>query len=250
MQIFYEHGRSARDGVCRRCKSVEQGCGICGKLSAVCEMVNRTVDGRQLGYGRQRGTGKTDIENAWSGSAELGFSCCDDRPSVGLEFGHFPGKRDKDISFSETKSGAGKGTVKTSFKDKGDLKSFFLACSAAWRRDLSVRAFWYAGAGVGIARSRCSRSEKGTITWTPHGGVAVVHNVDINDAKSRLCFLGQAFTGLGVFLNENLQLTAGYRFRYLGGNSVLEREIRGHKFVTSVKPNFIHAAEVGLTYQF
>ena len=60
--------------------------------------------------------------------------------------------------------------------------------------------------------------------------------------KKKWCFLGQAFAGFGMHLNENWQLTAGYRLRFFPQNMKED--------MLCVKLNTLHAAEVGLTYQF
>ena len=66
--------------------------------------------------------------------------------------------------------------------------------------------FWYGGVGVGVVR------------------VSVTADVSLGgdklaDAgvKSRN-FLGQGFTGFGWCLNDNWQLTIGYRLRWMPGN--------------------------------
>jgi hypothetical protein len=55
-----------------------------------------------------------------------------------------------------------------------------------------------------------------------------------------------------MYLNENWQLTAGYRLRYVPGSFRWDEsdDASGLKIGWSAKQDMIHAAEVGLTYQF
>ena len=59
-------------------------------------------------------------------------------------------------------------------------------------------------------------------------------------------FLGQGFTGL----NDNWQLTVGCRLRYLSGNVTWSFGGGADVVKLKMKQDLIHAAEVGLTYQF
>ena len=63
-------------------------------------------------------------------------------------------------------------------------------------------------------------------------------------------FLGQGFTGLGLCLNDNWQLTVGYRLRYLSGNATWKMVIGADGMELKMKRNLSHAAEVGVMYRF
>ena len=62
-------------------------------------------------------------------------------------------------------------------------------------------------------------------------------------------FLGQGFTGLGLCLNDNWQLTIGYRLRYLS-EKVTWRFGDADAAEFKMKQNLSHAAEVGVMYRF
>ena len=62
-------------------------------------------------------------------------------------------------------------------------------------------------------------------------------------------FLGQGFTGLGLCLNDNWQLTIGYRLRYLS-EKVTWRMGDADVAEFKMKQNLSHAAEVGITYRW
>ena len=70
------------------------------------------------------------------------------------------------------------------------------------------------------------------------------------DFKAKWRLLTQAFAGFGVYLNENWSLTAGYRLRYLAGDVDGSKKWGGYRWDWKVKQNLLHAAEIGLTYQF
>ena len=191
---------------------------------------------------------KKSIKNAWSGSAELGMSC-DDRFFVGLELGYFTGKM-KDIA-GGCSILAGANRVDMKWKGNGGIENYFGACNVTLRHDLNDRAFLYGGVGAGIARSRIHGNFKVSLLFTPVGGVAFTRQEGGDCGKSKWRFLGQAFAGLGVYLNESWQLTAGYRLRYVPGSfEWCETLESGQKWSWKVKQDIIHAAEVGLTYQF
>ncbi len=142
------------------------------------------------------GSPKKSIKNAWSGSGEFGVSCFDDRVSVGLELGYFTGKATFELS-----SGADKVIFPAEFGNT------FGACNVMLRHSFGERGFWYGGVGAGIARVSMDAD--------------AVINPDDPDPVMLRCgakacsFLGQGFTGLGWYLNDNWQLTVGYRLRYL-----------------------------------
>ncbi len=205
---------------------------------------------------------KDSIKSAWSGSGEFGVSCHDDRVFVGLELGYFTGKMKVERNYDPVPhvvvpAGAsplmpGGGTIDlTKVFGDGKISNFFGACNVTLRHDLNDRAFLYGGAGAGIARSRIHGNVKMSMLFTPAGGVAFTRQEGGDCGKSKWRFLGQAFAGLGVYLNESWQLTAGYRLRYVPGSfEWCETLESGQKWSWKVKQDIIHAAEVGLTYQF
>ena len=190
-----------------------------------------------------------NIKNAWSGSVEFGQSY-DDRVFVGLELGYFTGKA-KNFMGRNYIAGA-LGRVDTTWKANGKIGNYFGACNITLRQDVGARGFLYGGIGAGIARSKLSVDVDETVTVTIPPAPAVVVNVPLKISKSKWRFLGQAFAGFGVYLNENWQLTAGYRLRYLPGSfqEGINNDAIGLKYGASVKQDIIHAAEVGLMYQF
>ncbi len=185
------------------------------------------------------GTASSDAEksigNAWSGSVEFGRSFCDDCVFIGVELGYFTGKI-KDVSLS-----LGGGVADR--KGCGKIENFFEALNAGLRHDWGERAFLYGGIGAGIVRSKwfCDMT-------TTAGGVTI--HGPLNGSEVRWRFLSQAFAGIGTYLNENWALSIGYRLRYVHGKFHDERQVGGLAFGDSMKQNIIHAAEIGLTYQF
>jgi opacity protein-like surface antigen len=119
------------------------------------------------------------------------------------------------------------------------MKNFFGVCNATFRNDLNDRAFLYGGVGAGIVRrtAECEVCARGTVVVTGNP-----FEEKHKDNVKKWQFLGQAFTGFGVYLNDNWQLTVGYRLRWMPGS--LEQE------GVRVKQDILHAAEVGLTYRF
>ena len=67
-------------------------------------------------------------------------------------------------------------------------------------------------------------------------------------------FLGQAFTGIGVYLTDDLQLTAGYRLRWMPGAFELKERFNlggvAGKSILKVKQPIVHAVEVGIVRRF
>ena len=192
---------------------------------------------------------KKSIKSAWSGSAEIGSSC-DDRVFVGWELGYFTGKMKGLAGTDSVATGGNRFDV--TWKVNGKIENYFGACNVTLRHDLNARAFLYGGVGAGVARSRCSYDVNGTMTVTIPPNPAVTENLPEKGGKSKWRFLGQAFAGLGVYLNDNWQLTAGYRLRYVPGSFRWDDEIDdiALKYGISLKQDIVHAAEVGLTYRF
>ena len=181
------------------------------------------------------------FRNNFCGSGEFGVSCCDDRVFIGLELGYFPGdiKQDRKVIVL--------GLLDVPMNYKLETDNIFGACNVTLRHDLNDRVFLYGGVGAGITRSRCRFKWLGALP-----GIGVK---ELGDSKTKWKFLGQAFAGFGVYLNDDWQLTAGYRLRYLPGDF---RFNAGLTLVgvgdlvwdASMKQNVVHAAEVGLTYRF
>ena len=72
------------------------------------------------------------------------------------------------------------------------------------------------------------------------------------DFKAKWRVLTQVFAGAGVYLNDNWSLTLGYRLRYLPGDCKGSKKFNavGNTWSWTLKQNLLHAAEIGLTYQF
>ena len=170
---------------------------------------------------------KENIKNAWSGSGEFGVSCFDERISVGLELGYFTGK----ATFEESLAGGGKLIFPAEFGNT------FGACNVTLRHYFGERGFWYGGVGAGMARVSVTAD-------------AIVGNTRLGYGAKAWSFLGQGFTGFGLCLNDNWQLTIGYRLRYLSGNAIWGLYEGGSMARLKVKQDLIHAVEAGLTYRF
>ncbi len=196
--------------------------------------------------------------SAWSGSGEVGVSFYEDRVSVGLELGYFTLKGKKVFGSEENtlehlNSGYNfTGALYLSGNDgycrtDGKYRNLFAAVNVTLKKDVNERTFLYGGVGAGMARS-----DFGSIDYRYHEyNPDELHSGRIT-FRAKWRFLTQAFGGVGVYLNENWSLTAGYRLRYLTGNG-RESGTFAHdrvKWDWKVKQDFIHAAEIGLTYQF
>ena len=112
----------------------------------------------------------------------------------------------------------------------------FGACNVTLRHYFGERGFWYGGVGAGIAR----------VSMTADTGVAQ----KVGLGAKAWSFLGQGFTGLGLCLNDNWQLTVGYRLRYLSGNVTWSYSDVADTVKLKMKQNLSHAAEVGVVYRF
>lgn len=201
---------------------------------------------------------KKSIKSAWSGSVEFGRSLCDDRVFVGLELGYFTGKAKIEKHCNPTlrlppvpagvwslMPGGGTIDITESFAD-GKMKNFFGACNVTLRYDVGECAFLYGGIGAGITQCRLSGCREASMLCTPVGGVAFAHREGRGFDESEWWFFSQAFAGLGVYLNESWQLTAGYRLRYVP----IGFEWCGIGWSSKVEQDILHAAEIGLTYRF
>ena len=203
------------------------------------------------------GSGK-NFGSAWSGLGEFGVSFFEERVSVGLELGYFTGRCKMVFGSEESTldnlnsaynfagalylSGLG-GYCRTD----GKYKNLFAAVNVTLKKDVSECTFLYGGVGAGMARSDFGSIDYKYHEYTPDE----LHPGRIN-FKAKWRFLGQAFGGLGWYLNDNWSLTVGYRLRYLAGDG-RESGTFAHdrvKWDWKAKQNLIHAAEVGLTYRF
>jgi len=135
---------------------------------------------------------KKSIKNAWSGSGEFGVSCFDERISVGLELGYFTGK----AAFELLPGGGGKLIFPAEFGNT------FGACNVTLRHYFGERGFWYGGVGAGIAR----------VSMTADMMMySSADSMKIGCGANAWSFLGQGFTGLSLWLNDNWSLMVGYR---------------------------------------
>ena len=208
---------------------------------------------------------KKSLRSAWSGSAEFGCSCFEDRLLIGLELGYFTGK----TAFERTENighveyglpAAGADLLITKFSPDGRCKNFFGACNVTLKKDVGDRTFLFGGIGAGIARTSFGKITLNTDEDAIYGAGGHHYTKSLDYGK-KWRFLGQAFAGFGVYLNENWSLTAGYRLRYLSGTARTSLPLKiadghhdnpedGASTDFKVKQNILHAAEIGLTYQF
>ena len=182
-------------------------------------------------YPENNKSSKENIKNAWSGSGEFGVSCFDERVSVGLELGYFTGKATFVLP-----GGADKLIFPAEFGNT------FGACNVTLRHYFDERTFLYGGVGAGMARVSVNAD-------------AIMDPTDPNPVRwlsgaKAWSFLGQEFTGLGLCLNDNWQLTIGYRLRYLSGNATWGFYEGGSAARFKMKQNLIHAAEMGVMYRW
>ena len=227
--------------------------GIVGMLSGV---ASGATDGADVGYGREwnpyvtlRGGwlfgGKAEgdfsesdhpeinrnlketIKNAWSGSVEFGVSCFDDWVFAGLELGYFTGK----ANFKIPVEGAREMLFPAEFGNT------FAACNVTLRYPFGERGFWYGGIGAGIVR----------VSMTANMSF---DGVEAGCGAKSLSFLGQGFAGVGWYLNDNWQLTVGYRLRYVPDTISWLWKVDEGGMEFEMEQDLSHAAEVGLMYRF
>ena len=128
-------------------------------------------------------------------------------------------------------------------------KNLFAAVNVTLKKDVNERTFLYGGVGAGAVRT-----DFGSIDYRYHEydvGDLGLHSWRVNfKAKWRL--LTQMFGGFGWYLNDIWSLTVGYRLRYLAGDGRVSGTFSHDrvKWDWKVKQDLIHAAEVGITYQF
>ena len=178
--------------------------------------------------------------------------------SVGLELGYFTGKAvtentfpglgDPDLYFGDFETGAG-GMFLNKVNYNGQIKNLFGACNVTLKKDVGERAFLYGGVGAGVCRSTVKDPGQMETGSGGRGTAPLLKNDFPKVSKWR--FLCQAFGGLGVYLSESWSLSVGYRLRYIPGILVSSKVFAtGRELRNTIKQNIIHAAEIGLTYQF
>ena len=186
------------------------------------------------------GAKKKSLKNAWSGPGEFGVSCCDNRLQIGLELGYFTKKLHIDHTYDPPVTAANM----TKCSGNGKFENFFGACNVTLRRDCTERLFLYGGIGAGLVRTTLIGNdyEEGTVpaAWS--------NNSQIHASKWR--FPGQGFAGFGVYLNDCWTLSLGCRLRWMPGDLKTSATEDDTERKSTFKQNVLHAAEVGLTYQF
>ena len=181
---------------------------------------------------------KKSLKSAWAGSVEFGTSHFEDRLLCGIELGYFTGK----FKLHEPLGAIPGATIRAN----GDIENFFAVGNFTLLRDFGERTFWYGGIGGGLVRRYCKIKTElnvpavGAGKWEP--------------VMWKWSFLGQAFTGIGVYLTDDLQLTAGYRLRWMPGAFELKSNfnvggVAGNS-VLKVKQPIVHAVEVGIMRRF
>lgn len=179
---------------------------------------------------------KKSLKSAWAGSVEFGTSHFEDRVFCGVELGYFTGK----FSLNETLRGGG---VAVGVGANGDIENFFAVGNLTLLRDFGERTFWYGGIGCGIVRRYC----KVKVEINVHPAPVEKRNPVMWKWSS----LWQAFTGVGVYLTDDWQLTAGYRLRWMPGAFESKMSFAGvGDIVLKVKQPVVHAVEVGIMRRF
>ena len=185
---------------------------------------------------------KRSTESGWLYSAEAGIACFEDRVFLGLELGSFGEKVHDNLRCNPPEVFPMVRVDKISAD--GKIKHSFSACNFTFKQDIGERAFLYSGVGVGIVRAVADWHFRET-------GIDIGTGDEWDNVHSehdaKWGFFGQAFGGLGWYLNDNWSLSVGYRLRYVPGDF---RFLDADGCGLSVKSNCLHAAEVGLTYRF
>lgn len=187
----------------------------------------------------ENASAKKSLKSAWAGSFEFGTARFEDRLLCGVELGYFTGK----FRLNET---LGVGGAAVGIGADGDIENFFAVGNVTLLQDFGERTFWYGGIGCGLVRRYCK--------------VKAEINVPPNPARKtepvmwKWGFLGQAFTGVGVYLTDDWQLTAGYRLRWMPGAFELKSNfnvggVAGNS-VLKVKQPIVHTVEVGIMRRF
>jgi opacity protein-like surface antigen len=148
---------------------------------------------------------KKSLKSAWSSSAEFGVALCEDLVSVGLELGYFTGKPGLErehigiVEFGGAGLPGGTDVTIVKFASDGRCKNFFGACNVTLKKDVGERAFLYGGVGAGLARTDFGKAVLHIDDVTPAVPTKYDRSVDYG---KKWRFLGQAFGGLGIYLNE------------------------------------------------
>lgn len=181
---------------------------------------------------------KKSLKSAWAGSFEFGTSHFEDRLLCGIELGYFTGK----FKLHEPLGAIPGATIRAN----GDIENFFAVGNFTLLRDFGERTFWYGGVGGGFVRRYCKIKAEMTLVGVPA--------VKSEPVMWKWSFLGQAFTGVGVYLTDDWQLTAAYRLRWMPGAFELKRSfnvggVAGNS-VLKVKQPVVHAVEIGIVRRF
>ena len=195
------------------------------------------------------GDRKKSFKSAWSGSSEFGVSLCDDRVLLGLELGYFSGKVKWEFDATELARYSACPIINfnngTYCIADGKYRNLFATANVTLKKDVGERTFLYCGVGAGVARS-----DFGRVDWKwDDAGAKFTDKIDF---KAKWRVLTQVFAGAGVYFNGNWSLTLGYRLRYLPGDCKGSKKFNtvGNTWSWTLKQNLLHAAEIGLTYQF
>ena len=157
---------------------------------------------------------KKSIESGYSCSAEAGVACFEDRVFLGLEFGYF-GEKIHDNFKCDPPEVFPAVRVDKILAD-GKIKNCFGACNLTLKQDIGERTFLYGGVGAGVVRAVADVNFKDIGIELLGGDDWSSSRRSEHDAKWR--FFGQAFGGIGWYLNDNWSLSAGYRLWYVPGD--------------------------------
>ena len=181
---------------------------------------------------------KKSLKSAWAGSFEFGTSHFEDRLLCGIELGYFTGE----FKLNESLGGIAGATIRAN----GDIENFFAVGNFTLLQDFGERTFWYGGIGGGLVRRYCKIKAELNVPGNP-----VVKSEPV---MWKWSFLGQAFTGIGVYLTDDWQLTAGYRLRWMPGAFELKRSFAvggvAAESTVKVKQPVVHAVEIGIVRRF
>ncbi len=181
---------------------------------------------------------KKNLKSAWAGSVEFGTSHFEDRLLCGIELGYFTGE----FKLNESLSGIPGATIRAD----GDIENFFAVGNFTLLQDFGERTFWYGGIGGGFVRRYCKIKSKLSIPPNP--------DASLEPVMWKWSFLGQAFTGIGVYLTDDWQLTAGYRLRWMPGAFEMKQSYNiggvADNSVLKVKQPVVHAVELGIMRRF
>ena len=181
---------------------------------------------------------KKSLKSAWAGSFEFGTAYFDERLLCGIELGYFTGK----FKLHEPLGAIPGATIRVN----GDIENFFAVGNFTLLRDFGERTFWYGGVGGGFVRRYCKIKAEMTLVGVPA--------VKSEPVMWKWSFLGQAFTGVGVYLTDDWQLTAGYRLRWMSGAFEIKRsfDVDGVAVNSTVKVKqpVVHAVEIGIVRRF